>query len=61
MNLDRTTASLYFLLVPLALAFWVGWSYRFGVWNDVGLYAVLVVMLGFGFLGSYVYGRARQS
>ena len=55
------TASLYFLLVPLALAFWVGWSYRFDVWNDIGLYAVLVVMLGFGFLGSYVYGRARQS
>ena len=61
MNRDRLTASLYFLLIPLALAFWVGWSYRCGVWNDIGLYAVLVVMLGFGLLGSYVYGRARQS
>ena len=61
MNRDRLTASLYFLLIPLALAFLVGWNYLFDVWNDIGLYSVLVVMLGFGLLGSYVYGRARQS
>ena len=61
MNRDRLTAIPYFLLIPLALAFWIGWGLYHDVWWDIGLYAVLVVMLGFGLLGSYVYGRARQS
>ena len=60
MNRDRLTASLYFLLIPLAIAFLVGWIYLFDVWNDIGLYSVLVVMLGFGLLGSYGFGRARH-
>ena len=51
------TAGFYYFLIPLALAFWIGWGLTFGVWWDLGLYAVLVVMLGFGLIGGFVYGR----
>ena len=52
------TAGFYYFLIPLALAFWIGWGMTFGVWWDIGLFAVLVVMLGFGLIGGFVYGRA---
>jgi len=53
------TAGFYYFLIPLALAFWIGWGIKFGTWWDIGLYAVLVVMLGFGLIGGFVYGRAK--
>jgi hypothetical protein len=55
----KITAGFYYFLIPLALAFWIGWGIKFGTWWDIGLYAVLVVMLGFGLIGGFVYGRAK--
>ena len=53
------TKGFYFFLIPLALLFWVGWGLKFGVWWDIGIYAVLVVLLGFGLIGRFVvYGKA---
>jgi|TARA_B100001971_G_scaffold164830_1_gene155373 hypothetical protein len=54
------TASGYWMLVPLAFAFMVGWWFKFGVLADIGVYVVVVVLLGFGLIGSYTYGRARH-
>ena len=53
------TAGFYYFLIPLALAFWIGWGFKFGVWFDIGLYAVLIVMIGFGIIGGFVYGKAK--
>ena len=53
----KVTAGFYYFLIPLALDFWIGWGLKFGVWWDIGLYAVLVVMLGFGLIGGFVYGK----
>ena len=53
----KVTAGFYYILIPLALAFWIGWGLKFGGWWDIGLYAVLVVMLGFGLIGGFVYGK----
>ena len=52
-------AGFYYFLIPLALAFWIGWGVKFGVWWDIGLYAVLVVLLCFGIIGGLVYGKSR--
>ena len=49
-------AAFYYSLIGLAFAFWIGWGITFGVWWDVGLYAVLVVMLGFGLIGTIYTG-----
>ena len=53
----KVTAGFYYFLIPLDLAFLIGWGLKFGVWWDIGLYAVLVVMLGFGLIGGFVYGK----
>ena len=56
---QKITAGFYYFLIPLAFAFWIGWGLKFGVWWDIGLYAVLVVLLGFGIIGGFVYGKAE--
>ena len=57
---ETLTASGYWMLVPLAFAFMAGWWYMFGVVTDIGVSVVVVVLLGFGLIGSYTYGRARH-
>jgi len=57
---ETLTASGYWMLVPLAFAFMAGWWFQFGVLADIGVYVVVVVLLGFGLIGSYTYGRARH-
>ena len=56
---QKITAGFYYFLIPLALAFWIGWGLRFSVWTDIGLYAVLIVMIGFGLIGGFVYGKTK--
>ena len=57
------TAGFYYFLIPLALAFWIGWGLTFGfekeILMNIGVYAVLVVMIGFGLIGGFVYGKAK--
>ncbi|MDG1545153.1 MAG: hypothetical protein P8R32_02760 [Candidatus Poseidoniia archaeon] len=57
---EKLTKGFYYLLLPLALLFWIGWGLKFGVWWDIGIYSVLVVLLGFGLIGGFVvYGKAN--
>mgnify|MGYP001186865912 FL=1 len=57
---EKLTRGFYYLLLPLALLFWVGWGLKFGVWWDIGIYSVLVVLLGFGLIGGFlVYGKTN--
>ena len=53
----KMTAGFYYSLIILAGIFWLLWGLKFGVWWDIGLYAVLVVMVGFGLIGGFVYGK----
>jgi hypothetical protein len=57
---EKVTTGFYYLLIPLALLFWIGWGLKFGVWWDIGIYSVLVVLLGFGLIGGFVvYGKTK--
>ena len=56
-NQKKMTAGFYYSLIILAGIFWLLWGLKFGVWWDIGLYAVLVVMIGFGLIGGFVYGK----
>jgi|TARA_B100001996_G_scaffold160070_1_gene122054 hypothetical protein len=57
---EKITTGFYYLLIPIALLFWVGWGLKFGVWWDIGIYSVLVVLLGFGLIGGFVvYGKNK--
>ena len=53
----KMTAGFYYSLIILAGIFWLLWGLKFGVWWDIGLYAVLIVMIGFGLIGGFVYGK----
>tara|TARA_B100001248_G_scaffold120209_1_gene89800 strand:- start:136 stop:336 length:201 start_codon:yes stop_codon:yes gene_type:complete len=57
---EKMIRGFYYLLLPLALLFWIGWGLKFGVWWDIGIYSVLVVLLGFGLIGGFVvYGKTN--
>ena len=57
---EKLTKAFYYFLLPLALLFWIGWGLKFGVWWDIGIYSVMVVLLGFGVIGGFVvYGKTN--
>ncbi|MEM2899720.1 MAG: hypothetical protein QXT63_02925 [Thermoplasmata archaeon] len=43
-----------FLLV-LGVAFYFGWSAAYSAWTDIGVYAVSVMLIGFGAFGTWTY------
>ena len=51
---EKLTTGFYYMLIPLALLFWIGWGLKFGVWWDIGLYSILIIMLGFGLIGGLI-------
>jgi hypothetical protein len=61
----RVARGFYLLLVLGGLAIYVGWALWFGVWNPltpegVGLYAILVLFVGFGVVGWLLYKPRPQ-
>jgi len=61
---EKITRGFYYSLLPLALLFWFGWGMTFGfkreIMMDIGVYSVLVVLLGFGLIGGFVvYGKSK--
>lgn len=58
----KIAAGFYFLLILLGILFYVGWSLLYGTWDitrpeNLGVYALTVVMLGFGVTGYLLYRR----
>tara|TARA_B100000953_G_C17967658_1_gene405111 strand:- start:452 stop:655 length:204 start_codon:yes stop_codon:yes gene_type:complete len=58
---EKITTGFYYFLIPIAFLFWIGWGLKFGVWWDIGIYSVLVVLLGFGLIGSFVVYRKENN
>ncbi|HEU13164.1 MAG: hypothetical protein ACP5G5_06345 [Thermoplasmata archaeon] len=40
-----------FILITLALIFYIGWSLKYNAWFDVGLFSFVTPILIFGILG----------
>ncbi len=59
----RTLARWFYLsLILVGILFYIGWGLFFGTWNlfepeNVGVYAVAVVLIGFGIVGTLLYSR----
>ncbi len=45
----------YTILFMFGLGLYFGWGILFGVWTDVGVYAVCVLLIGFGLVGMLLY------
>lgn len=57
---DKHLSILYGLLAALGVALYVSWGLMYGVWLDVGLYAVTAVMVGFGVIGFFLYSVEEE-
>ena len=57
---EKITTGFYYMLIPLALLFWIGWGLKFGIWWDIGLYSILVTMIGFGLIGGLIVYRKNK-
>ncbi|MEK6852110.1 MAG: hypothetical protein AABY30_06195 [Candidatus Thermoplasmatota archaeon] len=56
----KIAAGFYFFLILLGLLFYVGWSLLYNTWDisrpeNVGVYALTIVLLGFGITGYLLY------
>ena len=62
----RTVAfRFYTLLLILGVSFYVIWGFLYGSWNlfvpdNAGVYAVFVIMVGFGIVGMLLYRKPLQ-
>ena len=45
----------YTVLFMLGVGLYVGWGILFNVWLDVGVYAISVLLIGFGLTGMLLY------
>ncbi len=52
----------YTLSVAVGLAFYLAWGIMYNSWNllesrNIGVYSMVVIMVGFGLVGMVLYGR----
>jgi hypothetical protein len=46
-----------FLVFISGVALYFYWAASYSAWTDIGLYSVVVVLMGFGLSGIYLYTR----
>ena len=53
-----TIGLIFYMIVLLSgIVLYFGWSILYNTWFDPGLYSISVVLIGFGLLGVFLYGR----
>ena len=50
----------YALLLVGGLMFYLLWGVVYGVWVDIGLYSITIVMVMLGALGTIIYSKDRE-
>jgi hypothetical protein len=45
----------YTILFMFGVGLYLGWGILFGVWIDVGIYALSIILIGFGLVGMFLY------
>ncbi|MFP4000382.1 MAG: hypothetical protein ACLFSM_05225 [Thermoplasmata archaeon] len=57
----RNMLSLFYaLLAGTGLAFYISWSFLYGTWTDIGVYAVSAVLIAFGVVGYLLYSIEEE-
>ena len=65
-DFPRRAAYWFYALLALGgIAFYLGWGIYYGSWNlfdrtNIGVYAVTILMVGFGGTGLLLYGKKPQ-
>ena len=51
----------YLVLLVAGVGFYIIWSALFDAWTDLGVYTISSILVGFGLVGTLLYGiRDRQ-
>ena len=50
----------YTILFMLGIALYIGWGIIYNVWFDVGVYALTVLLVGFGLVGMLLYSYLER-
>ena len=50
----------YTILFMLGVGLYVGWGVMFNIWLDVGVYAISVILGGFGLVGMLLYSYIER-
>jgi hypothetical protein len=45
----------YTILFMLGVGLYIGWGIMFNVWFDLGVYAISIILIGFGLTGMLLY------
>jgi hypothetical protein len=58
----KVAIAFYAVLIVLGLFMYIGWGIFFGTWDllapeNVGVYSIVVILLGFGITGVLLYTR----
>jgi len=58
----KVAMAFYIFLLILGIMMYVGWGIYYGSWNilaaeNIGVYAIVVIMVGFGIAGILLYSR----
>lgn len=58
----KVAVAFYLLLIVLGIFMYIGWGIAFGTWDllapeNVGVYSIVVILLGFGITGVLLYTR----
>lgn len=58
----KVAVTFYAFLIVLGILMYVGWGIYYGTWNllepeSVGVYSIVVILLGFGITGILLYSR----
>lgn len=46
-----------FLVLIGGLALYIFWAASYDAWTDIGLYSVVIILIGFGLVGIFLYTR----
>ncbi len=58
----KVAVTFFALLIVLGVLMYLGWGVYFGTWNllapeSLGVYSIVVILLGFGITGVLLYSR----
>lgn len=53
----RMLMTFYVILLIVGLSLYWAWAYLYNAWTDIGLFSIVILLIGFGVIGTALYSR----
>ena len=50
----------YTIILMFGIGLYLGWGIIYNIWFDVGVYAISVILIGFGLVGMLLYSHLER-